>query len=125
MTDEEPSVELNSPELHNFDIAAVGGGLHHFPDPAKAIGRLAQRLRSGGVLLIVDFVEEKDHHWEPSDADHTIHKHGFSEDEMMEMMEEHGLKEFGWKEMPERLELRMQGRKPVFRKGFLARAVRV
>ena len=53
---------LNGAEFWNFDIAAVGGGLHHFDDPAEAIRRLAERLRDGGVLLIVDFVEEEAGH---------------------------------------------------------------
>jgi len=38
---------------------------------------MAERLKPGGVLLIVDFVEEEQG-WLPSGADHTIHKHGFS-----------------------------------------------
>ena len=122
LTDEDPPLELNGPEFHNFDIVAVGGGLHHFPDPAKAIGRLAQRLKVGGVLLISDFVEEEQG-WEmPTGAEHTIHKHGFSESEMKELMERHGLEGFGWREMPERLEMILREDKPVSRKGFLARA---
>ncbi len=126
LTDQEPPVELNGPELHNFDIVAVGVAVHHFNDPAKAIGRLAQRLKVGGVLLIVDFVEEEEEHgWLPTGAEHTIHKHGFSEKEMKELKEGHGLGGFGWREMPERVELKLYEEKPVFRKVFLARAARM
>jgi SAM-dependent methyltransferase len=85
LADAARSVELSGTELHDFDIAAVGAGLHHFQDPARAIGRLAERLKPGGVLLIVDFVEEEQG-WLPSGADHTIHKHGFSQGEMKELM---------------------------------------
>lgn len=131
LTDQEPPVELDGPELHNFDIAAVGGGLHHFNDAAKAIGRLAQRLRIGGVLLIVDFVaeeaqEEKEQQgWLPTGAEHTISKHGFSKMDMKEMMEEHGLKDFGWREMPEPVEVKSHHDKLISRRGFLARATKM
>jgi len=40
----------------NFDIAVVGLGFHHFEDPALAAKRLAERLKTGGVLLIIDFL---------------------------------------------------------------------
>ncbi len=125
LTDQEPPVELNGPELHNLDIAAVGVGLHHFDDPAKAIGRLAQRLKVGGVLLIVDFVEEEEKGRLPTGAEHTIHKHGFSEKEMKQLMEGHGLGGFGWSEMPERVQLMLHEDKAISRKGFLARAAKM
>jgi len=47
---------LASPEFYNFDIAAVGLGFHHFDKPALAARRLAERLKTGGVLLILDFL---------------------------------------------------------------------
>ena len=130
LTDEDedapPALELNGPEFHNFDIVAVGGGLHHFPDPAKAISRLAERLNVGGVLVIFDFMEEEEGGWVmPSEAEHTIHKHGFSEGEMREMMEGSGLGGFGWREMEERLEIRVSEDRAIERKGFLARAEKV
>ena len=125
LTDSEPSIALNGLELHDFDVAAVGMGVHHFHDPAKAIGRLAERLKVGGVLLIVDFLEEHDVAWHPSEADPTIHKHGLSEQEMKEMMEGHELGGFGWRLKPERVEIKMDEDKPVYRKVFLARAVKL
>ena len=130
LTDQSPP-ELDGPELHNFDVIAIGAALHHFDDPAKAIGRLAQRLKVGGVLLIVDFVEEGDEGGEaghgrlPTGAEHTIRKNGFNESEMREVMKDHGLGDFGWREMPERVEIKLNEGKPVFRKGFLARGVKL
>ena len=124
------AVDVNGAEFFDFDVVAVGVGLHHFDDPARAIGRLARRLRAGGVLVVVDFVDEEDggghgHPLLPKGAEHTVRKHGFGEGEMRGMMEMHGLGGFRWVEMLERLELRMHEERPVSRKGFLARAARV
>jgi SAM-dependent methyltransferase len=44
-----------SPEFSGFDVAAVGLGFHHFDDPALAARRLGERLKTGGVLMIIDF----------------------------------------------------------------------
>ncbi|RYO85029.1 hypothetical protein DL766_005670 [Monosporascus sp. MC13-8B] len=46
---------LPGPEFRDFNLAAVGGGFHHFVDPELAAVRLVERLRPGGVLLIWDF----------------------------------------------------------------------
>lgn len=51
-----PPAHLAGPEFHDFDIAVVGLGFHHFDDPALAAKRLAERLKPGGVLMIVDFL---------------------------------------------------------------------
>lgn len=48
--------ELAEKQFYNFDIAAVGLGFHHFDDPGLAAKRLAERLKKGGVLFIVDFL---------------------------------------------------------------------
>ena len=125
LDDHEPTVELKGPEFHDFDVVTVGAALHHFDDPAKAIGRLAQRLRPDGVLLIIDFVEEEQQGLMPHGAEDTIRKHGFSEVEMKELMEGHGLRSFGWMEMSERVELMFQEDKPISRKAFLARATKI
>lgn len=51
---------LSGPQFRDFDVAAVGGGFHHFADPALAAARLVARLRPGGVLLIWDFMPPHD-----------------------------------------------------------------
>jgi SAM-dependent methyltransferase len=48
--------ELRGELFHEFDIAVVGLGFHHFDDPALAAKRLVGRLKKGGVLMIVDFL---------------------------------------------------------------------
>jgi SAM-dependent methyltransferase len=62
---------LSGPEFFNFDIAAVGMGFHHFDDAALAARRLSERLKKGGVLMIVDFLPHGDGH-----GHHHGHKHG-------------------------------------------------
>ncbi|KAI0862902.1 S-adenosyl-L-methionine-dependent methyltransferase [Xylaria cubensis] len=107
-----PGDALLSPELFNFDIAVVGGGFHHFGDPALAAKRLVERLKPGGVLLIWDFLphgplhrhgnhhhhhghgEGEDHsHGHADNGDkqtspkvfHSVMHHGFSESQMREI----------------------------------------
>ncbi len=50
------SSHLAGKEFFNFDIAVVSGGFHHFDDPSLAASRLAERLKPGGVLLVLDFM---------------------------------------------------------------------
>ncbi|KAI1744511.1 S-adenosyl-L-methionine-dependent methyltransferase [Xylaria scruposa] len=106
-----PSDALSSPELFNFDIAVVGGGFHHFGDPALAAKRLVERLKPGGVLLIWDFLPHgplhrhgQNHHGHGNkdenhshghadkgdeqkshDVFHSVMHHGFSESQMREI----------------------------------------
>lgn len=53
---ESAPAELSRKEFFDFDIAVVGLGFHHFDQPALAAKRLAERLKKGGVLMIVDFL---------------------------------------------------------------------
>ncbi|TGJ78834.1 hypothetical protein E0Z10_g9928 [Xylaria hypoxylon] len=90
---------LLSPELFNFDIAAVGGGFHHFGDPELAAKRLVERLKPGGVLLIWDFLPHGGRHGHnhkhdghshaekdsSHDVYHSVMHHGFSEPRMREI----------------------------------------
>jgi SAM-dependent methyltransferase len=61
LIDASPSPELDGEEYFGFDVAAVGLGFHHFTDPGRAASRLAERLREGGTLFIVDFLPHT--HW--------------------------------------------------------------
>jgi len=86
--------DLQGPEYHDFDIIIVGSALHHFHDQQLAMNRLAARLKKGGILFIVDHIEdqssEQEHkHISPETAK-TVHRHGFSVDEMKELFAKAG-----------------------------------
>lgn len=70
--DDEQQQLLAGPEFHDFDFAGVGLGFHHFDDPSLASRRLAERLRPGGVLFIMDFLPHGSH--EPAHGHN--HHHG-------------------------------------------------
>jgi len=67
---------LSGPEFFNFDIAAVGLGFQHFYDPALAAKRLSERLKKGGVLMIVDFLPHGDGHGHDGHKHEHGHGHG-------------------------------------------------
>lgn len=46
---------LSEDELNGFDLVAICMALHHVEDIDLATKRLAERLRPGGVLLIIDW----------------------------------------------------------------------
>lgn len=109
--DDPKPASLESPEFYNFDMAAVGLGFHHFDDPGLAAKRLAERLKPGGVLLIIDFMPHApeqvhggrghDHghggNGHAKDARHTVTHHGFSEDQVKKMFVDAGVeKEFAF-----------------------------
>lgn len=47
--------EMSEEELNGFDMVAICMALHHVDDIELATRRLAERLRPGGVLLIIDW----------------------------------------------------------------------
>ncbi|KAJ5503701.1 hypothetical protein N7463_006575 [Penicillium fimorum] len=53
VTSTEPA--LSEDELNGFDLVAICMALHHVEDIFLATKRLAERLRPGGVLLIIDW----------------------------------------------------------------------
>ncbi|TAQ89832.1 hypothetical protein B7494_g1844 [Chlorociboria aeruginascens] len=77
---------LSSSLFHDFDIAAVGLGLHHFSDPGLAARKLVQRLKAGGTLLILDFLPHEELHG-AHDAAHTVAHMGFSEESVRTIFE--------------------------------------
>ncbi|KAK4143554.1 methyltransferase [Dichotomopilus funicola] len=115
---------LASPEFTNFDIAAVGLGFHHFDDPKLAARRLAERLKVGGVLMILDFLPH-----EKADASHpaasTITHHGFTEDHIRQIYEEAGMgKDFALQEMAVVFHFSRETETEVKRRLFLARGTK-
>ncbi|KAI1771658.1 S-adenosyl-L-methionine-dependent methyltransferase [Hypoxylon cercidicola] len=75
-----------------FDVATVGGGLHHFADPELAAERLGQRLRPGGVLLVWDFLPHGPRHAHARGS-HSVLHHGLSEDRVRALFERAGVGE--------------------------------
>ena len=76
----DPSAEpaINSPEFFNFDFAIVANALHHIEDPELAVKKLVERLRPGGVLVVIDWpLEESVQDSQPSLVPHSHeHHHG-------------------------------------------------
>jgi len=114
-----PTPSVCEPQFYNFDIAAVGAGFHHFADAALATRRLAERLKPGGVLLIVDFLGGKKEDV-PEDMRTTVRVGGFQEEEMKTSFEEAGLVQFGFSVMEEKVVMEMKGERKE-RTVFLAR----
>ncbi|KPA40539.1 2-heptaprenyl- -naphthoquinone [Fusarium langsethiae] len=97
-TDASPAAFTDA-KFFDFDVAGVGLGFHHFDKPDLASKRLAERLRPGGVLFIIDFVAYK---IDPKDAaKRGIAHHGFSEEQIRKMFEDAGLTNFAYQELPE------------------------
>ncbi|KAH8790919.1 S-adenosyl-L-methionine-dependent methyltransferase [Hyaloscypha sp. PMI_1271] len=61
-------------EFWGFDLAVVGLGFHQINETVLAATRIAERLRTGGVLLILDFVVDQT---TGGDGDVHQHDHGF------------------------------------------------
>jgi 2-polyprenyl-3-methyl-5-hydroxy-6-metoxy-1,4-benzoquinol methylase len=89
----EVPAELKTEEFSNFDIAIISLGFHHFEDTDLAMQRLSERLRPGGVLVIVDFITHAPEHHHS--ASHTVAHHGFSEEGLQALFERAGLQDFG------------------------------
>ena len=120
--------DLSGPEYFNFDLAVVGLGFHHFQDIPLSTSRLVERLRPGGVFLILDFVTHamdeklKSGNGDRGDlATHTVAHAGFSEEELRKCFEEAGLGEFAIVRMDGEVSLRGQAT----RRPFLARGTKL
>ncbi|KAK5656517.1 hypothetical protein OQA88_4494 [Cercophora sp. LCS_1] len=110
-------------EFWGFDIAAVGLGFHHFDNPTLSATRLVERLRVGGILLILDFLphEKMDSHHA---ASHTVTHHGFSEEQIKKVFEDAGAgKDFRLEEVAVVFNRGGEG-KDMKRRLFLARGVK-
>ena len=119
----QPSPEnLSSAEYFNFDLVVVGLGFHHFQDIPLATARLVERLKPGGVFLILDFVthamDEKSAPGNELPAKHTVAHAGFSEDELKQYFEGAGLTHFKVVRMDREVLLRGEAkRQPFLAKG--------
>ncbi|KAF3061143.1 hypothetical protein GL218_02817 [Daldinia childiae] len=118
----QPSELFADSRFFGFDLATVGGGLHHFADPELATDRLVERLRPGGVLLVWDFLPHGPHHGLNA---HAVLHHGLSEERVRKMFEHAGagkgfsLEVLGSSFMPGHYA--QEGKEPMKRQIFLAR----
>ena len=119
-----PDDSLQGDEFHNFDLAVVGLGFHHFPSHVVALQRLAERLKIGGVLLILDFTPENELLSEEERKHrHDVSASGFSESDMATLFEKAGLKDAKYTVMEQPVEMRRPNR-TVVKKVFMAKAVK-
>ncbi|KAL2426685.1 hypothetical protein ABEF95_011753 [Exophiala dermatitidis] len=112
---------LSSPGFYNFDLVVVGLGFHHFQDIPLATRRLVERLRPGGVFLIIDFVTHAMENPDALPALRTVAHNGFSEDELRKYFEDAGLADFRLVRMHEEVLLRGT----IKREPFMARGRKV
>jgi len=49
-----------SDDLRNFDVAVISMALHHVDNPGKMLKRLLERLKPGGVLMVIDRAARKE-----------------------------------------------------------------
>lgn len=100
-------------EWWDFDMVDIGLGFHHFQDPAAATKTLVERLRPGGVFMIVDLVN----HELEEDFKHIVAHNGFSFEQIKTMFEGEGLLDVEWRVMDK--DVMIKGRNP--RRVFVAR----
>ena len=99
---------LKDPDLYDFDVVAICMSLHHVEDAGKMVQKLAERLRPGGTLLIIDGVSPEESGCNPPPqpaqlpAAPTITYQGFTEKQMLGMFEEAGLTDLSYRWHPER-----------------------
>ena len=67
--------EFEGREFWEFDVAVVGLGFHHFGDVGLAARRLGERLKKGGVLVILDFLPHEGMHGHGHSHGHGGHGH--------------------------------------------------
>ncbi|KAK4505978.1 hypothetical protein PRZ48_003943 [Zasmidium cellare] len=112
-----PSATIESPEWYGFDTAITSMALHHFTNPVEMLRILARRVRTGGTVVVADWLKDvplpprqssdegerkkrKPYHpvqnADPEDME-TIHGHriwmGFTEESIKESMRIAGLKD--------------------------------
>lgn len=93
-------------KYQDFDLVVVGMGYHHFSDLPLTTARLTDRLKPGGVFLIVDFISHPPETDRKHPAAHTVAHHGFNEERVKEIFEGAGLKDFEMRVWPEKVILR-------------------
>ena len=95
---------LEGEEFYNFDLAVMSMALHHVKDPNIMIAKLVERLRPGGIVVVIDWIPsgrasseshgnhavDKKHGHGQHASSHTIAFDGFSQEEMHNIFREAG-----------------------------------
>ncbi|KAF5860185.1 hypothetical protein ETB97_001890 [Aspergillus alliaceus] len=116
---ESVSDDLSGPDYSDFDVVFVSMALHHFEKPDLAMKRLGERLKKGGVCLIIDILPHGKHdhnahemHNEFAETTHTIKTHGFTLEDMHKLYEAAGVAmKFDFQVIDEPLEFERDGKK--------------
>ena len=120
--------EFDGPKYRDFDLVVVGMGFHHFSDLPLAMSRLVDRLKPGGVFLIVDFLKHCPINYNKHDgaehpAAHTVAHHGFTEQDITQIFESAGLTEVGVRVFGEKVILKgIEPREMLLAKGVKPKA---
>lgn len=88
-----PPESLNDPKFFDFDLVAVGFGFHHFENLPMVAQRLVQRLKPGGVLMILDFFSHEKDDMGNDPAMNTISHNGFTESQIKALFASAGLED--------------------------------
>lgn len=81
---------LSSPDYSDFDVAIISLALHHVSNPAAVLSAIASRLKSDGVLIVVEGTNHEklveaagqQGHDHERDAGKTINKEPLSEENL-------------------------------------------
>lgn len=101
-----------------YDLAVMSLALHHVDDPREMISKLAACLRPGGVLIILDWVNQAKTDG-MANFNHITSTSGFVEEQVQEWYEAAGLDGYKWKLFGEVSEMPLEMGGP--RHAFMAR----
>ena len=92
---DDPSTQshISGPEFNGFDLAVISLALHHMDKPGFALQRIVERLKPGGVIVVLDWTDKPamkdgkpisdgpgipkgDHHGHGHGHGHGHHHHG-------------------------------------------------
>lgn len=65
----DPQHPLDQPEWNDFDTVIISMALHHVKDPPDLLARLHQRVRHGGSIVVIDWLQQSDIPAETDSAD--------------------------------------------------------
>lgn len=56
----DPSDTLTQPEWFDFNAAIISMALHHVQDPSRLLKRLQKRVKRGGSLVVIDWLQQSE-----------------------------------------------------------------